>query len=318
MASTDTGFTLDLEAAIARVAAGDRLSIEELTRLADTPDILGLGMLADVVRRRINGTRVSYVRVADVDGRNVTASLPDAAREVRLSAVPDALDDAVDAVAAVKQLAGARRVTGLSWVDVERWASGAGDGAGDGDSAGSGDARAIDTVLRRLRAAGLDALSEVPLDLPGPLAPRLAALAEAGFEGTRLTVVKAAPVTERLEQVLQAAPLLQQFPGIVAVAPLPMTLNPLRPTTGYDDVKLVALVRVALPEVPHVQVDWLRYGPKLAQVALTFGADDVDNVSASDDGPEGRRRAPVEELKKNIESAGFAAVERDGRFVFLS
>ena len=143
-------------------------------------------------------------------------------------------------------------------------------------------------------------------------------LAEAGFEGTRLTVVKAAPVTERLEQVLQAAPLLQQFPGIVAVAPLPMTLNPLRPTTGYDDVKLVALVRVALPEVPHVQVDWLRYGPKLAQVALTFGADDVDNVSASDDGPEGRRRAPVEELKKNIESAGFAAVERDGRFVFLS
>ena len=75
---------------------------------------------------------------------------------------------------------------------------------------------------------------------------------------------------------------------------------------------------LALPEVPHVQVDWLRYGPKLAQVALTFGADDVDNVSASDDGPEGRRRAPVEELKKNIESAGFAAVERDGRFVFLS
>ena len=78
-------------------------------------------------------------------------------------------------------------------------------------------------------------------------------------------------------------------------------------------MKTVAIARLAAPNVPHIQVDWLRYGPKLAQVALTFGADDVDGISASDAAPEGRRRAPLEEIRRNIEAAGFEPVERDGR-----
>ena len=60
-------------------------------------------------------------------------------------------------------------------------------------------------------------------------------------------------------------------------------------------MKAVALARLAAPNVPSIQIDWLRYGPKLAQVALTFGADDLDNVTASDEAPDGRRRAPLEE-----------------------
>jgi 2-iminoacetate synthase ThiH len=77
---------------------------------------------------------------------------------------------------------------------------------------------------------------------------------------------------------------------------------------------MVAIGRLAAPDIPSIQVDWQRYGPKLAQVALTFGADDLYGVSASDDAPEGRRRAPVEEIRRNIEAAGFEPVERDGRF----
>jgi 2-iminoacetate synthase ThiH len=49
-------------------------------------------------------------------------------------------------------------------------------------------------------------------------------------------------------------------------------------------------------------------------VALTVGADDLDNVDASDDAPEGRRRAPLEEVRRNIVSAAFQPVERDDRF----
>ena len=77
---------------------------------------------------------------------------------------------------------------------------------------------------------------------------------------------------------------------------------------------MVALARLAAPGIRHVQVDWQRYGPKLAQVALTFGADDLDNVSPSDDAPDGRRRSVVEEVRRNIEAAGFTAVQRDGDF----
>ena len=74
------------------------------------------------------------------------------------------------------------------------------------------------------------------------------------------------------------------------------------------------MARLAAPNIPTIQVDWSRYGPKLAQVALTFGADDLDGVTAADEAPDGRRRAPLEEVRRNIEAAGFSPAERDGRF----
>ena len=104
----------------------------------------------------------------------------------------------------------------------------------------------------------------------------------------------------------------QRFRIIESINPLPLSLSAFKPTTGYDDVSR-AIACLAAPQVPHIQVDWLRYGPKLAQVALTFGADDVDGVSALDAAPEGRRRAPLEEIRRNIEAAGFEPVERGGR-----
>jgi 2-iminoacetate synthase ThiH len=45
-----------------------------------------------------------------------------------------------------------------------------------------------------------------------------------------------------------------------------------------------------------------------------MGADDVDGVSAEDDMSQGPRRAPLEEIRRNIRSAGFEPVERNGRF----
>ena len=61
-------------------------------------------------------------------------------------------------------------------------------------------------------------------------------------------------------------------------------------------------------------MDWSLYGPKLAQVALTMGADDLDAVSAEDDQSLGPRRAPLEEVRRNIRAAGYEAAERTGRF----
>jgi 2-iminoacetate synthase ThiH len=79
-------------------------------------------------------------------------------------------------------------------------------------------------------------------------------------------------------------------------------------------VKLVALARVMLDNVAAIQVDWVRHGPKLAQVALLFGASDLDRVSPSDDSPLGHRRAPLEEVQRNITAAFLRPIERDGRF----
>ena len=92
------------------------------------------------------------------------------------------------------------------------------------------------------------------------------------------------------------------------VAPLPRHVDGVTPTTGYDDVQAGRAGAVCLVRRRRTS-RWTGscYGPKLAQVALTFGADDMDDVSALDEVAEGRRRAPLEEIRRNIAAAGLRA-----------
>jgi len=283
-----------------RVTRGEPLSAGDMAELAATPDILSVGMLADALRRRLHGPRVTYLRVSACPFEGAcTGLVVPAAREVRITGSPPTLADALSAVRRARTAAGKRPVSGFSWVDITRLA------AGDGVP--------VARALGDLRAAGLDGLAELPLDALDDEAEAVEALRGAGFERLRLTIARA-PAAERTARMQAAAALQQRFGGIQAINPLPVSLDPIRPTTGYDDVKAVALARLAAPNIPTIQVDWQRYGPKLAQVALTFGADDLDNVDASDEAPDGRRRAPLEEVRRNIEAAGFTPAERDGRF----
>ena len=292
------------ERTLERVTAGGNLTAEEITELAASHDILSLGMLADVVRRRLHAARVTYLRVASwsLDRAPGDAVSP-AAREIRITGAPDTLAAAVTATRAAKAAAGERTVAGFSWLDVERIAS----------TAGITSSR----VLADLQAAGLDALAEIPLDAVADIGVVVEQATSSGLHQLRLTVENA-PASQRTALWLQVAALQQQCDGIQTINPLPTVLHAFQPTTGYDDVKAVAMARLAAPNVPSIQVDWLRYGPKLAQVALTFGADDFDGVTASDESPDGRRRAPLEEVRRGIEAAGLSPVERDGRFQVVS
>ena len=295
--STATAF----DAYADRINRGERLTAGEIRDLVVTPDILSLGMLADTVRRRLHDTRVTFVRVAEVPFDNHTAlSGLTAAREIRLGGSPATLDAAVAAVEAVKPLAGDRKVSAFSWVDVDRWSTGS----------------SVAKALSRLKQAGLDAIVDLPLDGIDDPRDAVGSLLDGGFHHLHLTVGKAA-ADVRAALLIRASELQEQSGAIQSLNPLPMALSTFRPTTGYEDVKMVALARLAAPNVPSIQVDWQRYGPKLAQVALAFGADDVDGISASDEAPEGRRRAPRAEIERNIEAAGLIAVERDGWFNLL-
>jgi 2-iminoacetate synthase ThiH len=283
-----------------RVTAGERLSEGDITKLAATPDILQVGMLADAVRRRLHGTRVTYLRVADCPfDRSCADAVPVAASELRITGNPETLETAVSAVEGVRAVAGDRTISGFAWPGVEQMAAASN--------------TSVAAALSRLRAAGLDALAEVPMDRADDLDAVLQQLTAAGYRRVRLTVEKA-PAAERTALLLKAAELQDRHSCIQTVNPLPMLLTAYRPSTGYEDVKMVAIARLAAPNIPTVQVDWRRYGPKLAQVALTFGADDLDGVSASDEASEGRRRAPLEEVRRNVEAAGFSPSERDGAF----
>jgi aminodeoxyfutalosine synthase len=283
---------------VGRIEAGERLAPDVVRELVAAPDILPLGMLADTLRRKIHGTRATFVRVASCAfDASFADAVPPAAREVRITGAPESLEVALSAVRTARAIAGARAVSGFGWADVVRFSNGG----------------RRSRVLKALHEAGLDAIAVLPLDALDDPAAALGELRDAGFGRVRLTIDKMA-AADRLGLLLQLDDLQARFGGIEAINPLPLSLNAFRPTTGYEDVKIVAAARLAAPGVPHIQVDWQRYGPKLAQVALTFGADDIDNISASDDTSEGRRRAPIEEIRRNIRAAGFEPTERDGHF----
>ena len=152
-------------------------------------------------------------------------------------------------------------------------------------------------------------IAEAPVDRVADLPTALRAVQEAGLSLNCLSLQK--PLNEsRTSYLLKVRDIVTQFPWLHAVAPLPREQSIAIPTTGYDDVRAVALARLALPSVKTIQVDWTQYGPKLAQVALTFGANDLDRVSAVNDESLGRRRTSAEDVRRNIAAAGFTAAER--------
>jgi aminodeoxyfutalosine synthase len=172
-------------------------------------------------------------------------------------------------------------------------------------------------LARRLVDAGLQAVAEAPIDAFDEVIaePAIKATVKAGLRVPRLTVRQGSPdEPERL--MARAAELQRASGGIRAFAPLPRVTSIGQPSTGYEDVKTIAVARLLVDNIESIQVDWPLYGPKLAQVALTVGADDVDGVSALE-GDLGRRRSPVEEIRGNIKAAGLEPLERDGAFALL-
>jgi aminodeoxyfutalosine synthase len=87
-------------------------------------------------------------------------------------------------------------------------------------------------------------------------------------------------------------------------------------STGMLDVRQIAVGRLMLDNFPHIKSYWQMVTPKMAQISLRFGADDIDGTvieekiyhDAGATTPQGMRRG---DLVRLIEEAGRVAVERD-------
>jgi aminodeoxyfutalosine synthase len=279
------------------------VSEQELSSLASSHDIISVGMLADEVRRARHGARTTFVRVAKVDAApGAPISIPQASGEVRIVGTPTAIDHAVVRVRETISAAGDIPVSAFTLAELEQLAL--------------RESATLGAVLERLRAAGLELVAEADVDQLQDAARAIEEVNIAGMAVARVTVHQVTSAEPLLQ--LRSVAALQRSVGVLrAFAPLPRRTNPAAPTTGYDDVRRVALARIVCENVPSIQVDWSLYGPKLAQVALTVGVDDVDAVSPLDEASEGRRRAPLEEVRRNIRAAGFEPCERNARFDIL-
>ena len=282
---------MELDPAVAERARDGVLLTEADLQTLDRADVLSLGMLCDEIRRARVGDTVSYTRVLEVD---VAGDRGDAAiesvQEVRFIALGATLEATLDGIARMRgRIGGTRPLTGFSVAELiaRQWG-------------------ALPDVLSAFKGSGLDAMAEAPVD--ALCAADVAAVVASGL-GPRVLSVERWPGDQRVALLLRARDVVAANPALRRFAPLSRQQSIAAPTTGYHDVRLVALARLALPAVDVIEVDWPQYGPKLAQVALMFGANHLDRVSPVDDPSLGPRRASTEEVRRNITAAGFRPVE---------
>lgn len=88
---------------------------------------------------------------------------------------------------------------------------------------------------------------------------------------------------ERVDHLLQLRGLQDETGGFQCLIPLAFhpdntELDHLPPTGGRLDLQTIAVSRLVLDNVPHLKAYWIMLGEKVAQVALSFGADDLDGT----------------------------------------
>lgn len=87
-------------------------------------------------------------------------------------------------------------------------------------------------------------------------------------------------------------------------------------TSGIDDLKTVAVSRIFLDNFAHIKAYWIMLGEKISQLALMFGADDIDGTIIEEKithsaGALTGEQLTAEQLVNLIQKAGKTAVERD-------
>jgi aminodeoxyfutalosine synthase len=126
---------------------------------------------------------------------------------------------------------------------------------------------------------------------------------------------------ERVDHLIRLRELQDETHGFQCF--IPLAFHPdntfyanLPATTGIDDLKTIAVSRLMLDNFPHIKAYWVTLTPELAQVALSFGADDLDGTIVEERiihgaGTPTERGMNRTEIEKLIREAGREPIERD-------
>ena len=128
-------------------------------------------------------------------------------------------------------------------------------------------------------------------------------------------------IEERIDHMLRLRALQAETGGFQTFIPLAFhpegnDLGKLPPPTGVDNLRTYAVARLMLHNIEHIKAYWIMIGVKTAQIALSFGVDDLDGTvqeekiyhMAGADTPQALSRG---DLVRLIREAGRVAVERD-------
>ncbi len=341
-----------------KVIEGERLSFNDGLSLMKSKDLLTVGWLADIVRKRIHQDKVYYILNRHINHTNVCKNLCDFCAFGREDKSPGAYTLSLDEIekkalefsgrniseihivgglneklnlAYYKEMLTRVRnslpgaiIQALTAVEVEFLARTSN--------------ISVKEVLLQLRESGLDSLpgggAEVfsprvrkiicPEKITGQKWLEVHETAHSIGMRTNATILYGHLETyeERVDHLISLRQLQDRTGGFLAFIPLafhPKNTRLNRPglgTTGYDDLKMLAISRLMLDNIDHIKAFWIMLGPKIAQVSLSFGVNDLDGTVEEekifhDAGAETGQRLPQSEIVRLIKSAGRIPVQRD-------
>ncbi len=200
--------------------------------------------------------------------------------------------------------------------------------------------KSVDAVVCALRTAGLNSVPGAS-DLLVPrirqqVSPRklntdqwcevMRTLSRQGLKSSAtMTYGMGETPAERIEH-LRVVREIQDETGIIR-AFIPWSFSPARtrmahiaPASGTDYLKIVAISRIFLDNVEHLQAGWLTEGLKLAQLALAMGADDMGGVLMEEVVVKATgidRSTHMQQFVELIRNAGRVPVQRDSEYRIL-
>jgi aminodeoxyfutalosine synthase len=348
-----------LETVREKVLSGRRLDFADGVALYRTHDLLGLGQLANHVRERRHGDAGYFVWNTHLNHTNVCAATCDfcafAARKGEERAYTMGLEDIFKTVAGLPRQVREVHIVGglhpdLPWSYFTDMMKGIKRVRPDIHIKAFTAVEifffhrlyrlSVERVLGELKDAGLDSMpgggAEIFAQATRDKIIRgkadaeqwLGVMREAHRQGipTNATMLYGhiESVEDRVDHLIRLRSLQDETGGFVTY--IPLAFQPweapamdLPETTGFADLKAIAVGRLMLDNFPHIKSYWIMIGPRLAQVGLSFGADDIDGTVteekiAHDAGAKTAQSMTVHELCRLIREAGRRPLERDTVF----
>lgn len=348
---------LRLGAVRAKVDAGERLNAEDGLLLYRTPDLLGVGWLANSVRERLHGNKTYFninrhVNPTDVcvancklcafgkrtrDGKAYTLSLDEVwhkAGEGYTEAVTEFhivgglhpelnLDWYCEMLRGLKQRFPKVHIKAFTMVEIGYFAKRAKLSARD--------------VLIRLKEAGMDSQPGGGAEIFSERVRRVICdhklTGDEWIETARIshqlglhsncTMLYGHIETEedRVDHLLKLRGLQDETNGFQTFIPLSFhpdntSMEHIPKTTGFNDLREIAVSRLMLDNIPHIKSYWVMVTPQMAQIAQRFGANDIDGTLVEeriyhDAGATTSQNLRRKDLERLIREAGREPVERD-------
>jgi len=297
-----------------KILAGQRLSLEDGLRLYLSPDLLGVGRMADWVRAKKHGRRATFVVNRQINPTNICLlsckfcdfaskeGRPDAyvmdEQDILSRLSPDlkevhivgglyrkwSFEDYVNVLRIIHRACPALQIKAYTAVEIDFFAR--------------KEKISLREVLTRLKEAGLSCLpgggAEVfservrkalfPFKIGWSKWSEVHRTAHALGLRSNATLLYGHIETleERLDHTLKLRALQDETRGFMSFIPLafqPGTTGIVkRQTSAIDDLKTIAVSRLLLDNFEHIKSYWVTAGEAVCSIALRFGADDVDGT----------------------------------------